>query len=83
MIRRQDSAMAATKPRSRDPKRTEELLDEALEESFPASDPPALVGPGGGITGPNDPRQTRPDRRATGEPPNKVGPKGIPHRSHG
>ena len=24
----------------------EEMLDRALEESFPASDPPAMVGPG-------------------------------------
>lgn len=26
----------------------DELLDEALEESFPASDPPAMSEPGGG-----------------------------------
>ena len=28
------------------------LLDEALEATFPASDPPAITEPGGGITGP-------------------------------
>lgn len=27
------------------PKHTEELLDEALEESFPASDPPSIPVP--------------------------------------
>ena len=34
--------------------RIEELLDEALAESFPASDPAALVAPGGGISGAED-----------------------------
>jgi hypothetical protein len=28
--------------------------DEEVEETFPASDPPASSEPGGGITGPND-----------------------------
>jgi hypothetical protein len=77
MIRRQDSAMAATKPRSRDPRRTEELLDEALEESFPASDPPALVGPGGGITSPLKRRRTNPARREVQERSNKGALKGT------
>jgi nicotinamidase/pyrazinamidase len=36
------------------------LLDEALEESFPASDPPALTEPGGGIEG-------RPDSLRAGD----------------
>jgi nicotinamidase/pyrazinamidase len=35
-------------------RRSEELLDEALEESFPASDPASLVQPEGGISGPED-----------------------------
>jgi hypothetical protein len=46
--------MAPKKRRQEEADRTEELLDEALEESFPASDPPSLVGPGGGISGPED-----------------------------
>ena len=36
------------------PGHTEELLDEALGESFPASDPASMVQPEGGITGPED-----------------------------
>ena len=43
--------MSAKEPRRPVPNHEEELLDEALEESFPASDPPALVEPGGGISG--------------------------------
>jgi hypothetical protein len=35
-----------TPPLAPDPEDQEELLDEALEESFPASDPPSLTQPG-------------------------------------
>jgi L-lactate dehydrogenase complex protein LldG len=35
--------------------------DEAVEDSFPASDPPANAEPGGGITGPNDTPPKRSD----------------------
>ena len=51
--------MSTKKPRQSKRDRQDELLDEALEESFPASDPPALVEPGGGITGAKDTRRTR------------------------
>jgi nicotinamidase/pyrazinamidase len=43
--------MSAKEPR---PNHQEELLDEALEESFPASDPASLVQPEGGISGPEE-----------------------------
>jgi nicotinamidase/pyrazinamidase len=49
-----DQQMNASKPGAPETPRSgheEALLDEALEETFPASDPPALVEPGGGITG--------------------------------
>jgi hypothetical protein len=49
--------MSARKPRPTKRDREEERLDEALEETFPASDTPAMIGPGGGITGPNNPRK--------------------------
>jgi hypothetical protein len=54
--------MSAKDPRQEKPSHKEELLDEALEESFPASDPASLVEPGGGITGPNE-RRDRPPKR--------------------
>jgi hypothetical protein len=38
---------SAEKPKK--PKTTDEKLDEALKESFPASDPPAMSEPGGHI----------------------------------
>jgi hypothetical protein len=34
-----------SKPKDGKRKHREELLDEALDESFPASDPPAIVEP--------------------------------------
>jgi nicotinamidase/pyrazinamidase len=44
--------MAAREPRA--PDHGEALLDEALAESFPASDPASLVLPDGGISGPEE-----------------------------
>jgi hypothetical protein len=40
-----DRAGGSTGPESAWIKRREELLDEALEESFPASDPPSIARP--------------------------------------
>lgn len=42
------------KPRGRDRESQPADYDEEVEETFPASDPPASSEPGGGITGPND-----------------------------
>jgi hypothetical protein len=54
--------MSAKEPRRPSPEHEQELLDEALEESFPASDPPAMVEPGGGISGTeNSERRRSPD----------------------
>jgi len=39
---------------AKEPRNTEDLLDEALEESFPASVPASMVQPEGGISGPED-----------------------------
>ena len=39
------TAAKPRKPRNGKRKHREELLDEALDESFPASDPPAIVEP--------------------------------------
>jgi hypothetical protein len=35
-----------------DKKRDEKNLEEGVEDTFPASDPPSATQPGGGITGP-------------------------------
>jgi hypothetical protein len=35
-----------------DKKREEKNLEKAVEDTFPASDPPSASQPGGGITGP-------------------------------
>jgi len=51
--------MVARKPRVSKIEHQETLLDEALEESFPASDPPAMVGPNGGITDPEKDERER------------------------
>jgi hypothetical protein len=63
-------AMAARVRRSSEKEREQDLLDEALEETFPASDTPSLVRPGGGITGsraarrkPKDTGEAAPSRK--------------------
>ena len=48
--------------------REEESLDEALKETFPASDPPAMIGPGGGITGAEDDGKALQEDRAPTKP---------------
>lgn len=63
--------MSAPKPPQPKPAHKEELLDEALEESFPASDPASLVEPGGGITGPNERRDRIAKRNPPAERPRK------------
>jgi hypothetical protein len=55
-------AMIARKRRPSKREHQQELLDEALKGSFPASDPPAMVGPGGGITGAEHAREHFEDR---------------------
>jgi len=35
-----------------DKKRDDKNLEKAVEDTFPASDPPSVTQPGGGITGP-------------------------------
>lgn len=60
--------MNANKPRPSKSEHDEELLDEALEATFPASDPPAMVGPGGGITGPEKERGDSPRRMPSRKP---------------
>lgn len=51
--------MGAVKRRQSQRERKDELLDEALKETFPASDPPALIDPGGGISGTGELRRER------------------------
>ena len=46
--------MSAKPPRPPGSDHEQELLDEALDESFPASDPASLVQPDGGISGPEE-----------------------------
>jgi hypothetical protein len=43
----QKALSSSKKPKARQPdkKHQNELLDEALEETFPASDPPAMIEP--------------------------------------
>ena len=57
--KRQPDAKPAGK---RDDADDRKRYDEQVEESFPASDPPADAQPGGGITGPN-PSRERGDKR--------------------
>ena len=39
-------------PKEAEKREADEALDEELEDTFPASDPPATTRPGHGITGP-------------------------------
>lgn len=51
-----------TPPPAPDPDDQEQLLDEALEESFPASDPPAMTEPAPAARG-KPPQERKPSRR--------------------
>ena len=53
--------MIARKPRPSKSEHEQEQLDEALKQTFPASDTPAMIGPRGGITGTENPREHSPD----------------------
>jgi hypothetical protein len=55
--------MSARKPSPKEREREEKRLDEALEETFPASDTPTLIAPGGGITGPYERKERLEDIR--------------------
>jgi len=45
-VDKQPSNSEKPKPSAQQRKHTEELLDEALDETFPASDPVAMIEPG-------------------------------------
>lgn len=47
---------AADKARRQDRADVEEALDESLDDTFPASDPPAMIEPGGHSDTPKKPR---------------------------
>ena len=54
---------------SSSPKETDAQRDEALDESFPASDPPSI----GGSTGPNDAKPKPPVPPVGNDPPLQQG----------
>ena len=65
--------MNAKTPRPSKSEHEEALLDDALKQTFPASDPPAQVGPTGGITGYDDEHsEDAPKRKPAGKPKRRV-----------
>jgi hypothetical protein len=52
----------AAPPPSGDKARKNQAYDQQVEDTFPASDPPADSEPGGGITGP-EPKRKRGEQR--------------------
>ena len=72
--------MSAKKRREATFNHIEDLLDEALEESFPASDPAAIVAPGGGISGTEELPEADSRRRLSIKQGSRTAPKQAPSR---
>ncbi len=62
-------------------RKDDEKLDQAVEDSFPASDPPAASG----VVGPRRARTRRPPpaERAPAERDDEARAEGTPHERHG